>query len=342
MEVKEKEEEKRTKKEKVPVPKGLLKGLERPNSVEFQQVEEEEGYGRFVAEPFEKGFGTTIGNSLRRVLMSCIEGAAIVAIRVEGISHEFSTIPGVTEDLTRVILNLKQVCIRYAKSGICNIEVEKKGAGVFLASDLALDPNIEIMNPNLLIAHLNEDADFTMTLQIERGRGYLPSEVTKKYIEEIGTIPIDALFSPIKKVNFEVTETRVGQRTDYDRLTLEVWTDMSIAPKDAVAYAAKILKEHLSIFIDFEEEEYEEDDEYDETDEKLREYLNISLEQLEISVRSMAVMKSLDMKIVRDLVSRYEDDLRKSKHYSDKVLLELKSQITEMGLSFGMRELARN
>ena len=323
------------------IPKGLLKGLQRPDSVEFQQVEKKDGYAKFIAEPFEKGFGTTIGNSLRRVLMSCIEGAAIVAVRIEGVNHEFGIIPGVIEDLTRIVLNLKQVRIRYGKTGSTMVEVKKKGAGIFLAGDLVVDADIEIMNPNFLIAHLNQDADFTMSLQIDRGRGYMPSEVTKNYIEEVGTIPIDAIFSPVKRVNFEVTETRVGQRTDYDCLILEVWTDLTIAPEDAVAYAAKILKEHLSIFINFEEEKYEEDDDYDDTDEKFKEYLNLSVEQLEISVRSMAVVKSLDMKIIRDLVSRYGDDLRKSKHYSDKVLLELKSQIANRGLSFGMRELAR-
>ena len=323
------------------VPKGLLKGIQRPDAVEFQQVEGEDGYAKFIAEPFEKGFGTTIGNSLRRVLMSCIEGAAIIAIKVEDVHHEFSTIPGVIEDLTHIVLNLKRVNIRYGKTGVTVVEIKKKGAGVFLAGDLAMNADIEIMNPNFLIAHLNEDADFTISLQIERGRGYMPSEVTKKYVEEVGTIAIDAMFSPIQKVNFEVTETRVDQRTDYDRLALEVWTDKTIAPEDAVACAAKILKEHLSIFINFEEEQYEEDDDYDDTDEKLKEYLDLSIEQLEISVRSMAVVKSLDMKTVRDLVSKYGDDLRKSKHYSDKVLLELKSQIVEMGLSFGMRELAK-
>ncbi len=323
------------------VPKGLLRGIQRPSTVEFQQTEGQDGYGKFIAEPFEKGFGTTIGNSLRRVLMSCIEGAAIVAIKVEDVHHEFSTIPGVIEDITRIILNLKQVHIRYGKMSPTTVEIKKKGAGIFLASDLELDADIKIMNPNFLIAHLNENADFTMSLQIERGRGYMPSEVTKKYVEEVGTISVDALFSPIKKVNFEVTETRVAQRIDYDRLMLEVWTDMTIAPEDAVACAAKILKEHLSIFINFEEDEYEEDEDYDDTDENLKEYLNLSVEQLEISVRSMAVVKSLDMKTVRDLVSKYGDDLRKSKHYSDKVLLELKSQVATMGLSFGMRDLAR-
>ena len=327
-------------KNKKDVPKGLLKGFKRPGSVEFQQVMGEKGYAKFTAEPFEKGFGVTLGNSLRRVLMSCIEGAAIVALKVDGVDHEFSTIQGVEEDLTKIILNLKKVRIKYPDMSVRTVEIKKKGAGVLLASDLGIDPGIEIQNPDQVIAHLNADADFRMTLQIEKGRGYLPAEVMKKYIEEIGIIPIDAIFSPIKKVNFEVTETRVGQRTDYDKLILEVWTDMTIAPEDAVAYAAKILKEHLTIFINFEEEKYEEED-YDDTDEKMREALEKPLEELELSVRTMSVLKSLDMKTVKDMVSKYEDDLRKSKHYSDKVILQLKSEAAKLGLSFGMRELAR-
>ena len=327
-------------KKKKDAPKGLLKGIKRPDLVEFQQVTKNKEYAKFTAEPFEKGFGVTLGNSLRRVLMSCIEGAAIVALKVEGVDHEFSTIPGVEEDITKIILNLKKVRIKYPDPSARTIEIEKKGAGVFLASDLNVDPRIEIQNPDLVIAHLNEDANFRMTFQIEKGRGYLPAEVMEKYIEEIGTIPIDALFSPIKKVNFEVTETRVGQRTDYDKLVLEVWTDMTIAPEDAVAYAAKILKEHLTIFINFEEGTYEEED-YDDTSEKMKEALERPLEELEISVRTMSVLKSLDMKTVKDMVSKYEDDLRKSKHYSDKVILELKSNVAKLGLSFGMRELVR-
>ena len=324
---------------KTETPKNLLKGFKKPGAVEFQQIVNEKGYGKFTAEPFEKGFGVTIGNALRRVLMSCIEGAAIVAIKIDGVDHEFSAIPGVEEDLTRIILNLKKVRIRYASSGIYTVEIEKKGAGVFLASDIASEVGIEIKNPDLVIAHLNEDADFQMTLQIEKGKGYLPAEVMKKYIEEVGVIPIDALFSPVKKDNFEVTETRVGQRTDYDKLVLEVWTDLTLSPDDAVAYAAKILKEHLTIFINFEEEKYEEEEDYDDTDEHLKESLQKPLEEMNLSVRTLAVLKSLDMKIVKDMVSKYEDDLRKSKHYSDKVILELKSEVSKLGLAFGMREL---
>jgi DNA-directed RNA polymerase subunit alpha len=319
-------------------PKNLLKGLKRPKSAEFQHVETRPDYGKFVAEPFEKGFGVTIANSLRRVLMSYIEGAAIVAVKIEGVSHEFSTMPGIKEDVTRLILNLKRVRLKMEGQGPLTLEVEKKGAGVLMAGDFAVSNSVEIMNPDLVLAHMNEDANLKMTLQIDKGRGYLPAEITKKMIDEVGVIPIDALFSPITKVNFEITETRVDQRTDYDKVTFEIWTDMTISPEDAMAYAAKILKEHLTVFINFAEEMYEEEEEFDETDERLKKAMQVALEDMEMSVRSIAVLRSLDMRNVKDIVTRYEDDLRKSKHYSDKVLLQLKSKLANMNLAFGMRD----
>jgi DNA-directed RNA polymerase subunit alpha len=319
-------------------PKNLLKGLKRPKSAEFQHVETRPDYGKFVAEPFEKGFGVTVANSLRRVLMSYIEGAAIVAVKIEGVSHEFSTMPGIKEDVTRLILNLKRVRLKLEGPGPVTLEVEKKGAGVLMAADFAVSNGVEIMNPDLVLAHMNEDANLRMTLQIDKGRGYLPAEITKKMIDEVGVIPIDALFSPITKVNFEISETRVDQRTDYDKVTFEIWTDMTISPEDAMAYAAKILKEHLTVFINFAEEMYEEEEEFDETDERLKKAMQVALEDMEMSVRSIAVLRSLDMRNVKDIVTRYEDDLRKSKHYSDKVLLQLKSKLANMNLAFGMRD----
>ncbi|MDH5720379.1 MAG: DNA-directed RNA polymerase subunit alpha [Spirochaetia bacterium] len=324
-----------------PTPKNLLKGLKRPKFVEFHHIEKRNDYGKFVAEPFEKGVGMTMGNSLRRILMSMIEGASIVAIKIDGVNHEFSTIPGVAEDVTKLILNLKKVNLKYEGAGPITIDIEKKGAGLLLASDLEANAQIEVMNPEMVIAHLDKEADLRISVQVDKGRGYLPAEELKKHIDEVGVIPIDAIFSPIKKVNFEITETRVDQRTDYDKLILEVWTDSTIPPEDAVAYAAKILKEHLTVFINFEEEMYEEEEEYDETDEKLQQVLDMQLEELELSVRAVAVLKSLDMRQVKDLVVKYEEDLRKSKHYSDKVLLILKSKLAELGLSFGMRDIAR-
>lgn len=325
--------------EQATAPKNLLKGLKRPKVVEYHHIESKADYGKFVAEPFEKGFGVTIGNAIRRVLMSCIEGSAIVAVKIEGVSHEYSTMEGVKEDVVQFILNLKKVRLRYDGVGPLSIELEKRGPGVLTAADLEVNPQIEIMNPELVLANLNENADMSLTIQVDKGRGYVPAEVTKKMIDEVGVIPVDALFSPIKRVNFDVSETRVDQRTDYDKLTLEVWTDNTIPPEDAVAYAAKILKEHLTVFINFEEEMYEEEEEFDETDERLKKVLNTPLEELELSVRSIAVVRSLDMRTLKDLVSKFEDDLRKSKHYSDKVLLQLKSKIANLGLSFGMREI---
>ncbi|MES0490728.1 MAG: DNA-directed RNA polymerase subunit alpha [Leptospirales bacterium] len=322
-----------------PTPKNLLKGLKRPKVVEFHHAEKKNNYGKFIAEPFEKGFGVTIANALRRVLMSVIEGAAIVAVKMENVSHEFTNIEGVREDVSRILLNLKKVRVKYDGSGPVTIDVQKKGPGLLLASDLDNNTSVKIMNPEIVIAHLNDNADISMTLQVDKGRGYLAAEITKKLIDEVGVIPIDAMFSPIKKVNFDVVETRVDQRTDYDKLILEVWTDSTIAPEDAVAYAAKIMKEHLTVFINFEEEMYEEEEEFDEADEALAEVLNMPLEEYGFSVRTMAVLKSLDMRTMKDLVGKYEEDLRKSKHYSDKVLLQLKSKLAGLGLAFGMKEV---
>ena len=322
-------------------PKNLLRGLKRPKQIEFTHDVTQPGYGKFTAEPFERGYGVTIGNSLRRALMSSIEGAAITAVKIEGIPHEFSTIDGVLEDVTRLILNLKQVRVTFETENRDEpkvINVVKKGAGIFRASDLAVDSSIQILNPDLIIATLNEDANLEMDIQFEKGRGYVPAEILKKNIDEIGTIPVDALFSPVRRVNFEVTETRVGQRTDYEKLVMEIWTDGSIAPDDALAHAAKILKEHLTVFINFEEEPEEEEDESDEIEETLRVNLEKHVEELELSVRSLSVLKSLEIETLADLVKRNEDEMQKSRHYSDQCLQELKQRLSELNLEFSMRD----
>jgi len=322
-------------------PKNLLKGFKRPKKIEFTTDVNTPNYGKFIAEPFERGIGTTIGNSLRRTLMSSIEGAAISAIRIEGVTHEFAYIEGVAEDVTRIILNLKQVRIKYEpedKEASKVIHLEMKGAGYFRAGDLAVDSSIEIMNPDLHIATLNEDANLILDLEIQRGRGYIPAEDKKKEIEILGTIPIDSIFSPIWKVLFEVSETRVAQRSDYEKLTLEVWTDGSVSPEDAVAQAAKILKDHLTVFINFEEEIEEEEEELDEADEKLKAALSKHVEELELSVRSMNVLRSLEIDFVGELVKRTEEEMTKSKHYSDQSLHELKTKLVGLGLNFGMRD----
>jgi DNA-directed RNA polymerase subunit alpha len=322
--------------------KGLLKGFKRPKQVEYQTLANEPNYGKFIAEPFERGFGTTIGNALRRTLMSSIEGTAITAVRFEGVDHEFSTIDGVVEDVTRIILNLKQVRANYDAEHRDEpriIHVEKRGAGILKASDLAVDSSIQILNPELPIATLNEDANLVMDIQFERGRGYLAAEILKKNIDEIGTIAVDALFSPVKRVNFQVTETRVGQRTDYEKLTMEIWTDGSISPEDALSQAAKILKDHLSVFINFEESAEEEDEDQPEMEDTLKLNLEKSVEELELSVRSLSMLKSLEIDFVMDLVRRNEDEFQKSRHYSEECVAEIRQKLAEMGLEFGMREL---
>ena len=322
--------------------KSLLKGFKRPKQVEYQTLANEPGYGKFIAEPFERGFGTTIGNSLRRTLMSSIEGTAITAVRIEGVEHEFATIEGVVEDVTRIILNLKQVRASYdaeVRDEPRIIHIEKKGAGVLKASDLAVDSSIQILNPELQIATLNEDANLVMDIQFERGRGYLAAEILKKSIDEIGTIAVDALFSPVKRVNFQVTETRVGQRTDYEKLTMEIWTDGSITPEDALSQAAKILKDHLSVFINFEELPEEEEDEQPEMEDTLKTNLEKNVEELELSVRSLSMLKRLEIEFVMDLVRKNEEEFQKSRHYSEECLAEIKQKLAEMSLEFGMREL---
>lgn len=321
--------------------KNLLKGFKRPRKVEYTTEVNTPNYGKFVAEPFERGFATTVGNSLRRTLMSSIEGSAISAIRIEGVTHEFSFMDGVVEDVSRIILNLKQVRIKYEpedKDQSKVVHIELKGAGQFRAGDLAVDSSIEIMNPDLLIATLNEDANLIMDIEIQRGKGYFPAEEKKKEIEILGTIPIDSLYSPVTKVIYEVTETRIAQRSDFEKLTLEIWTDGSISPEDALAQAAKILKEHLTIFINFEEEVEEEEDELDEADQKLKASLSKHVEELELSVRSLNVLRSLEIDFIGDLVKRNEKELTKSRHYSDQSLLELKQKLSTLGLQFGMRE----
>ena len=321
--------------------KNLLKGFKRPKKIEYFTETSEPNYGKFTAQPFERGFATTVGNSLRRTLMSSIEGAAISAIRIDGVTHEFSIIEGVVEDVPRIILNLKQVFVKYEPEDRDQnkvIHVELKGPGYFRAGDLAVDSSIEIMNPDLIIATLNEDANVIMDLEIQRGKGYIPAEERKKDIEVLGTIPIDSLFSPVTKVLFEISETRVVQRSDYEKLTLEIWTNGSISPEDALAQAAKILKEHYTIFINFEEEMEEEVEEMDEADQKLKASLSKHVEELELSVRSLNVLRSLEIDFIGGLVKRNEDELTKSRHYSDQCLQELKSKLSSLGLSFGMRD----
>ena len=295
-------------------------------------------YGKFSCEPLERGFGITIGNSLRRVLLSSLQGAAITAVKIDGALHEFSTLPGVVEDVTDIILNLKEVLIQMAEAGPRVIHIDKRGDGPVKAGDLLTPEGITILNPEHHIATLSGDAKLRIELTVQMGRGYVPAERNKTASMPVGSIPIDALFSPVRKVNYTVTNARVGQQTDYDKLTLEVWTDGSVAPDDAVAYAAKILKDQLTIFINFEElPEPEEETEADEELRVLNENLNRPVDELELSVRSANCLQNANIKLIGQLVQKSETEMLKTKNFGRKSLKEIKEILASMGLSLGMK-----
>ena len=319
-------------------PKNLLKGFKRPGKITFEHDELQPNYGRFTAEPFEKGYGLTVGNSLRRVMLSSLEGAAITAVKIEGVPHEFSTIPGVYEDVTRIILNLKKIRFKYEGELSKVLHIVKRGPGELKGEDFDTDPDIEIMNKDVKIATLNDSAVIDMEVQIERGRGYVPSEINKYNTETVGVISMDSIFSPVIKVNVKVEDTRVAQRTDYDKLILEIWTDGSIKPDDALAQAAKIIKEHMTIFINFEEEQEEEIEIVDESLEKMKALLSKSIDDIEFSVRAYNALKILDISTLDELVKKTEDEIKKSKHMSEVVLKEIKTKLEANHLSLGLKE----
>ncbi|MEW6527039.1 MAG: DNA-directed RNA polymerase subunit alpha [Spirochaetota bacterium] len=318
--------------------KNLLKGFRRPSKIVFEHDEVNQNYGRFIAEPFERGYGLTIGNSLRRVLLSSIEGAAITAVKIQGVPHEFTAIDGVVEDVTRIILNLKKLRFKYDSELPKVLHIVKDGEAELTGADFAIDSDVEVMNPETHIATIERGGRIDMEVQIERGRGYLPGEISKSSVETIGVIPIDAIFSPIRKVNIKVEDTRVGQRTDYDKLIIEIWTDGSVKPEDALAQAAKIIKDHMTIFINFEEEVEEEEVAVDESHDKLKVILAKSIDELEFSVRAYNTLKSLELNTLEDVVRKTEDELKKSKHFSDQVLAEIKKKLEEHHLSLGIKE----
>lgn len=315
------------------------KDLIRPRRLEVEKETLTPYYGKFTAEPFERGFGITIGNSLRRILLSSLQGAAITSVKIDGVLHEFSTIPGVKEDVTEIILNLKEVRLKLHTEGPKTIRVKAEGPGVVKAGDIQTGDAVEILNPDHLIATLSRDAKLHMEMMVKMGRGYVPAERNRDENLPIGTIPMDAIFSPIKKVNYTVTNARVGQITDYDKLTLEVWTDGSLTPEEAVAHAAKILKEQLSIFITFEEEEEEETSVYQQQEEAetLNENLFRSVDELELSVRAANCLKHADIKLIGDLVQKTEAEILATKNFGRKSLNEIKEILAKMGLSLGMK-----
>ncbi len=294
-------------------------------------------YGKFVCEPLERGFGITLGNALRRILLSSIHGAAIVSAKIDNVMHEFSAIPGVLEDVSEILLNLKEVRLRMSDREPRVVRIEASGEGEVKAGDIVTDGGVEILNPEHHIATLSKDAKLNMTMRAKVGKGYVPAEANKDEGDPISTIPIDAVFSPIRRVNYVVGNARVGQRTDYDKLTLEVWTDGSVLPADAVAYAAKILKEQSSIFINFDEKPEPELKEPEERDEPFNENLSRSVEELELSVRSANCLKNANIKYIGELVQRTEQEMLKTKNFGRKSLNEIKEVLASMGLALGMK-----
>jgi len=294
-------------------------------------------YGKYTADPFERGFGITIGNALRRTLLSSLMGAAITSVKVEGVLHEFTTLPGVMEDITDIILNLKGVRFKLADENPKMVRIEAKREGIITAGDILCDSSVKILNPHHHIATLGKDGVLMMEMKIKWGRGYIPAERNKEEDDAIGTIPIDAIFSPIKKVNYAITAARVGQRTDYDKLTLEVWTDGSILPEDAIAFAAKIIKEHMNIFINFVEDSEEEGEQEAERKDEYNENLLRPVSELELSVRSANCLKNANIKYIGDLVQRTEMEMLKTKNFGRKSLNEIKEILQEMNLRFGMK-----
>ena len=313
--------------------------LIKPKRIEVEAESFSDFYGKFICEPLERGFGLTLGNSLRRILLSSLQGAAIVSVKFDGVPHEFTTIPGVKEDVTDIILNLKEVNLKVIGEEEEEIKIflDAKGGKELKAGDIITDGKVEIMNPDQHIATLNKDAVLQAEMLVKTGRSYVPAEKNELENKEIGVIPIDALFSPVRKVSYVVGNARVGQRTDYDKLTIEIWTDGTVNPQDALAFAAKILKEQATPFINFEEEHLEEvEEEEKEEDKKINENLFRPVSELELSVRSSNCLKNANIKYIYELVQKTESEMLKTKNFGRKSLNEIKGILEEMDLEFGM------
>jgi len=311
--------------------------LIKPKTLEIEKETLGQTYGKFSCEPLERGFGTTLGNSLRRVLLSSLQGAAITAVKIDGALHEFQTLPDVVEDVTDIVLNLKEVLLKMEDTKPKVIRLDKEGEGKVTAGDIAVVDGVKVLNPEQPIATLARGGKLHMELLVQMGRGYVPAERNKTATMSVGTIPIDALFAPVKKVNYIVTHARVGQQTDYDKLTIEVWTDGSVTPEDAVAFAAKIMKDQLSIFINFEETEEPVEETVSEEAAKMNENLDKSVDELELSVRSANCLQNANIRYIGELVQKTEAEMLKTKNFGRKSLKEIKEILAEMGLSLGMK-----
>ncbi len=314
-----------------------LKNFQMPRGVLIEDDTVTDGYSKFVIEPLERGFGTTIGNSIRRVLLSSLPGAAVVGVRIDGVAHEFSTMPNVVEDVAEIILNLKGLRLLLHSEEPKTLMLEAEGKGDVTAEDIQTDIDVEILNPDLHIASLDEGGQLRMEIHVDNGRGYVIAEQNKMPDQPIGVIPMDAMFSPVTRVNFQVENTRIGQRTDYDRLVLEIWTDASVSPQDSLSTASQILRNHLQLFVSIDDQFISEpEDEVDEKFEEIKKLLQMNVEELELSVRSSNCLRAADIKTLADLVQKSETEMLKYRNFGRKSLTELSQILQEMELSFGM------
>jgi DNA-directed RNA polymerase subunit alpha len=328
--------------------KNLLKGFKKPKGITFEHISTNPNYGKFTAYPFETGFGTTVGNTLRRVLLSSIQGYAITSVRItsydaNGISHvissEFEAIPDVAEDTLEIINSLKMIRLRLPNElEQDTIQFEFKGPGVVKSDDFAKEGQLEIMTKDKLVFTMMEGAHLDIEIQVDLGRGYTPAETNEHYIEVVGTIPMDAIFTPVPKVKYAIEPCRVGQRNDYDKLVLEIWTDGTIAPEDALAEAAKIAKDHFAIFVNFNDKDVIGSDESDEGDESINKLLGTPVEELELSVRSSNCLKNANIRTIGELTKKTEDDLAKTRNFGKKSLQEIKEKLQEWNLTLGMTD----
>lgn len=311
--------------------------IEKPK-IELVEVDEKGTYGKFVVEPLERGYGITLGNSLRRILLSSLPGAAVTSVYIEGVLHEFSTIPGVVEDTTEIILNLKQLALRIHSDEEKILEIEAQGPGEVTAADIRADSDVDILNPELHIATLEEDGRLYMRMEANRGRGFVLAEKNKKEDQPIGVIPVDSIYTPVKRVNYTVENTRVGQVTNYDKLTLEVWTDGSLHPEEAVSLGAKILIEHLRLFVDLTGDSQESEIMVEKEEDPKDKILEMTIEELDLSVRSYNCLKRAGINTVYELTTKTEEDMMKVRNLGKKSLEEVQSKLAELGLSFRKAE----
>ncbi|TMU83345.1 DNA-directed RNA polymerase subunit alpha [Bacillus sp. BHET2] len=309
--------------------------IEKPK-IETVEISDDATYGKFVVEPLERGYGTTMGNSLRRILLSSLPGAAVTSIQIDGVLHEFSTIEGVVEDVTSIILNIKKLALKIYSDEEKTLEIDVQGEGVVTAADITHDSDVEVLNPDLHIATLSKSGHFRMRLSASRGRGYRPADQNKREDLPIGVIPIDSIYTPVSRVNYQIENTRVGQMTNYDKLSLDVWTDGSIGPKEAISLGAKILTEHLNIFVGLTDEAQNAEIMVEKEEDQKEKVLEMTIEELDLSVRSYNCLKRAGINTVQELANKTEEDMMKVRNLGRKSLEEVKVKLEDLGL--GLRK----